>query len=128
MLAGISVDYYLRVEQGSRPNPSVQVLESLARLLLLDDDTTAYLLRLGSAKPDVLAANAQATPLSPRLVAGGNRLRDVFLDPDPGPTAPASCRSSRPSRGHDPLSGPRRESSGWRGRGTVPPTAVATAV
>jgi hypothetical protein len=30
---------------------------------------------------DVLAANALATALSPRLVVGGNRLRDVFLDP-----------------------------------------------
>ncbi|MBE1583178.1 hypothetical protein ACFPOI_57905 [Nonomuraea angiospora] len=30
---------------------------------------------------DVLAANALATALSPRLVAGANRLRDVFLGP-----------------------------------------------
>ena len=30
---------------------------------------------------DVLAANALATALSPRLRTGGNRLRDVFLDP-----------------------------------------------
>jgi hypothetical protein len=30
---------------------------------------------------DVLVANPLATALSPRLVAGGNRLRDVFLDP-----------------------------------------------
>ncbi|NYF56687.1 MmyB family transcriptional regulator [Micromonospora purpureochromogenes] len=30
---------------------------------------------------DVLAANPLATALSPRLVAGANRLRDVFLDP-----------------------------------------------
>ncbi|MEU5346446.1 hypothetical protein AB0H18_37460 [Streptomyces sp. NPDC020766] len=30
---------------------------------------------------DVLAANAPAAALSPRLVAGANRLRDVFLDP-----------------------------------------------
>ncbi|GAA0420907.1 transcriptional regulator [Acrocarpospora corrugata] len=30
---------------------------------------------------DVLAANALATALSPRLTVGGNRLRDVFLDP-----------------------------------------------
>jgi transcriptional regulator with XRE-family HTH domain len=29
---------------------------------------------------DVLAANPLATALSPRLAAGGNRLRDVFLD------------------------------------------------
>ncbi|MFC8664848.1 helix-turn-helix domain-containing protein [Streptomyces sp. NPDC057199] len=115
MLAGISADYYLRLEQGRDRNPSVQVLESLARVLRLDDDATAYLLRLGADKPrrrqrrrrketvppgianlvamlplpatvegryfDVLAANALATALSPRLVAGANRLRDVFLDP-----------------------------------------------
>jgi hypothetical protein len=30
---------------------------------------------------DVLIANALATALSPRLAAGANRLRDVFLDP-----------------------------------------------
>jgi hypothetical protein len=30
---------------------------------------------------DVLAANPPATALSPRLVVGGNRLRDVLLDP-----------------------------------------------
>jgi transcriptional regulator with XRE-family HTH domain len=115
MLAGISADYYLRLEQGRDRNPSVQVLESLARVLQLDDDGTAYLLGLGADKPrrsrrrrrretvppsiaklvatlplpafvegryfDVLAANALATALSPRLVTGGNRLRDVFLDP-----------------------------------------------
>ncbi|MFF0771596.1 helix-turn-helix domain-containing protein [Nonomuraea wenchangensis] len=115
MLAGISADYYLRLEQGRDRNPSAQVLESLARVLRLDDDATAYLLRLGTGDPrrrrrrprkesvpagvaklvatlalpayvegrafDVLAANAQATALSPRLVAGRNRLRDVFLDP-----------------------------------------------
>lgn len=31
---------------------------------------------------DVLAANPLATALSPRLTAGANRLRDVFLDPE----------------------------------------------
>ncbi|MGX5682146.1 MmyB family transcriptional regulator [Schumannella luteola] len=30
---------------------------------------------------DVLAANSLATALSPRLAVGGNRLRDIFLDP-----------------------------------------------
>lgn len=33
---------------------------------------------------DVLAVNALATALSPRLVVGANRLRDVFLDLDEG--------------------------------------------
>jgi transcriptional regulator with XRE-family HTH domain len=51
MLAGISADYYLRLEQGRDRNPSVQVLESLARVLHLDDDAAAYLLGLGTDKP-----------------------------------------------------------------------------
>jgi transcriptional regulator with XRE-family HTH domain len=42
MLAGISSDYYLRLEQGRDHNPSVQVLESLARVLRLDEAATAY--------------------------------------------------------------------------------------
>jgi transcriptional regulator with XRE-family HTH domain len=115
MLAGISADYYLRLEQGRDRNPSVQVLESLARVLQLDEAGAAYLLSLGAEKPrrtrrrprkeavpsgirklldsltlpafvegryfDVLAANPLATTLSPHLMTGHNRLRDVFLDP-----------------------------------------------
>ncbi|MDM8083971.1 helix-turn-helix transcriptional regulator [Cellulomonas cellasea] len=48
MLAGISSDYYLRLEQGRNHNPSAQVLESLARVLRLDDAATAYLLELAA--------------------------------------------------------------------------------
>ena len=113
-LAGISADYYLRLEQGRDRNPSRQVLEAIARVLQLDDDTTAYLIGLTEQRPpkrrrrrketvppgmvkflaavglpafvegrylDVLAANPLAEAISPRLVAGANRLRDVFLDP-----------------------------------------------
>jgi transcriptional regulator with XRE-family HTH domain len=35
MLAGISVDYYLRLEQGRDQHPSPQVLDALARALRL---------------------------------------------------------------------------------------------
>ncbi|WP_030454115.1 helix-turn-helix domain-containing protein [Herbidospora cretacea] len=113
MLAGISAEYYLRLEQGRDRHPSPQVLRSIARVLRLDDDS--YLLGLAEEKPrrprrrprkevvppstarlvaslpfpafvegrylDVLAANPLATALSPRLRVGGNRLRDVFLEP-----------------------------------------------
>ncbi|MEV6389365.1 helix-turn-helix domain-containing protein [Nocardia xishanensis] len=51
MLAGISADYYLRLEQGRDRKPSVQVLESIARVLQLDEDTSAYLLGLAADKP-----------------------------------------------------------------------------
>jgi transcriptional regulator with XRE-family HTH domain len=51
MLAGISADYYLRLEQGRDRNPSMQVLESLARVLQLDQESTDYLLGLAAPRP-----------------------------------------------------------------------------
>ncbi|WAC94056.1 helix-turn-helix transcriptional regulator [Mycobacterium sp. Aquia_213] len=42
-LAGVSVDYYLRIEQGREKSPSDQVLDGIARALKLDDDDAAYL-------------------------------------------------------------------------------------
>jgi transcriptional regulator with XRE-family HTH domain len=43
MLAGISADYYLRLERGRDTNPSEQVLSALARVLHLDDVEHRYL-------------------------------------------------------------------------------------
>lgn len=37
-LAGISSDYYLRLEQGRDHHPSAQVIDALARSLRLDED------------------------------------------------------------------------------------------
>lgn len=51
MLAGISSDYYLRLEQGRDRNPSPQVLEALARVLRLDRAATDYLLGLAAPRP-----------------------------------------------------------------------------
>jgi transcriptional regulator with XRE-family HTH domain len=42
-LAGVSVDYYLRLEQGRETNPSDQVLDALGRALKLDDDAGTYM-------------------------------------------------------------------------------------
>ncbi len=50
ILAGISTEYYLRLEQGRESHPSDQVLHALARALLLDDAATAYLREL-AARP-----------------------------------------------------------------------------
>jgi transcriptional regulator with XRE-family HTH domain len=51
MLAGISADYYLRLEQGRDRNPSIQVLEALARVLRLDDAAADYLISLATPRP-----------------------------------------------------------------------------
>lgn len=52
--AGVSVDYYVRLEQGRERHPSVQVIDALAQALQLDQDGRAHLYRvagLGSAPP-----------------------------------------------------------------------------
>jgi transcriptional regulator with XRE-family HTH domain len=51
LLAGISADYYLRLERGRDRNPSPQVLDALARVLELDGVEREYLLGLGAARP-----------------------------------------------------------------------------
>lgn len=45
-LAGMSLSYYIRLEQGEATTPSEQVTGSLARALRLDADTTTYLYRI----------------------------------------------------------------------------------
>jgi transcriptional regulator with XRE-family HTH domain len=51
MLAGISAEYYLRLEQGRDRHPSAQVLAALARVLQLDAEATSYLVELAQQKP-----------------------------------------------------------------------------
>lgn len=51
LLAGISPNYYLRLEQGRDRHPSAQVLDALARALQLDGAETAFLHSLASVAP-----------------------------------------------------------------------------
>ncbi|MET0164817.1 MAG: helix-turn-helix transcriptional regulator, partial [Vicinamibacterales bacterium] len=48
LLAGISSEYYLRLEQGRDTHPSAQILDALARALRLDLKATRHLYRLAS--------------------------------------------------------------------------------
>lgn len=50
-MAGLSVDYYTRLEQGRERHPSVQVLEVLGRALRLDDDARLHLFRIAGMIP-----------------------------------------------------------------------------
>ena len=49
--AGISVDYYLRLEQGRDRQPSEQVVRALGRALMLSPDATTYLHRIANPAP-----------------------------------------------------------------------------
>jgi transcriptional regulator with XRE-family HTH domain len=60
LLAGVSSDYYVRLEQGRDQHPSQQVLDALARALQLDDDAVAHLHRL--ANPPSRARRKSSRP------------------------------------------------------------------
>jgi transcriptional regulator with XRE-family HTH domain len=70
LLAGVSVDYYVRLEQGRDQHPSAQVLDALARALQLDDYATAHLHRL--AAPPV--RRRRRSPRPEKVPAGILRL------------------------------------------------------
>jgi len=79
-LAGVSVDYYTRMEQGRVPNPSGAVLDALARALRLDGDATQHLHRLARPQsaarrvPRRQARPQRARPMLQRLL---NDLADI---------------------------------------------------
>ncbi|MFK3981390.1 helix-turn-helix transcriptional regulator [Micromonospora sp. NPDC050397] len=51
VLAGVSVDYYARLEQGRERNPSPQVLDAIGRALKLDADARGHVFRLARLNP-----------------------------------------------------------------------------
>ena len=56
MLAGVSVDYYTRLEQGRERNPSPAVLNALSGALNLDTDLREHLFRLADLAPAIYQA------------------------------------------------------------------------
>ncbi len=75
-LAGISAEYYLRLEQGRDTNPSAQILEALARALQLDIKGTEYLHQLASP-----AGSHREQPDLETAADGADELIDQFSMP-----------------------------------------------
>jgi transcriptional regulator with XRE-family HTH domain len=87
LLAGVSVDYYTRLERGNASGVSETVLEALARALQLDDAERAHLFDL---------ARATQTSTSPRRRRAKQRIRPSvqhMLDAMAG--VPAFVRNGR---------------------------------
>ncbi|MEV0026811.1 helix-turn-helix transcriptional regulator [Streptomyces atroolivaceus] len=102
-LSGVSVDYYVRLEQGRATQPSEQVLDALARVLNLDETERGHLSRLvrqrrhhakapsGRVRPELLrvldlVGDAPALIMNHRMdVLAGNRLAGLLYGrPMPG--------------------------------------------
>ncbi|MER5458066.1 helix-turn-helix transcriptional regulator [Micromonospora sp. NPDC002389] len=78
VLAGVSVDYYTRLEQGRERNPSSSVLAAVARALDLGPDAHDHLFRLAGLSP-----GSTPTPARPQV---GQSLRELL---DAWPDTPA---------------------------------------
>jgi transcriptional regulator with XRE-family HTH domain len=77
MLAGISVEYLARLEQGRTSSPSPSVLTPLARALRLSTDEHDHLFRLArQAPPTATTAGRHVTPSVHRII---DRLGDTAL-------------------------------------------------
>ncbi|MDG6107793.1 helix-turn-helix transcriptional regulator [Dactylosporangium aurantiacum] len=68
-LAGVSVDYYTRLERGRDTNPGRSVLDALATVLRLDDDERAHLHRLATRGHEQGRDATTARPALVRLLA-----------------------------------------------------------
>ena len=87
MLAGVSVDYYTRLERGDLSGASDSVLDALARALQLDDAETAHLFdlsRTANASPLAKKPRKRADAVRPSI----QRLLDAITD------APALVRNN----------------------------------
>lgn len=87
LLAGVSVDYYTRLERGNLSGVSESVLEALARALQLDDAERAHLFHLARAAQG--ATPTRRRPSRQRVRPNVQRLLDAMTD------APAYVRNGR---------------------------------
>jgi transcriptional regulator with XRE-family HTH domain len=95
MLAGMSVDYYNRLERGNLHGASEAVLGSIARALQLDEAETSHLFDLASAANTSPTKRRRSSPQTVRPSI--QRMLDAMTD------APAWVRNAR----HDFLAGNR---------------------
>jgi len=88
LLAGVSIDYYTRLERGRAAGVSDSVLEGIARALHLDEAERAHLF-------DLARASAPAAPRAPRRPAAQQVRPSVRRILDSMTTTPAYVRNAR---------------------------------
>jgi transcriptional regulator with XRE-family HTH domain len=81
MLAGVSVTYYTRLEQGQSQNASDEVLDAIARALQLSDDETAHMRDLARpARRPRRARSEAARPGVRQMVEAMDGVAAVVMD------------------------------------------------
>jgi transcriptional regulator with XRE-family HTH domain len=115
-LAGISNDYYIRLERGKETSPSPEVIDALARALRMEPDEHEHLRSLAA-----LAARrvSEAPPAPSRAASHGVRILLDSLRPNPAHVVrpqqrPPSVESRRPSLVRRPADWPLPQRNVWR--------------
>jgi transcriptional regulator with XRE-family HTH domain len=88
LLAGVSVDYYTRLERGNLGGVSESVLDALAQALQLDEAERGHLFDLARAA-NTTARSPRRRPAQQRVRPGVQRILDAITD------APADVRNGR---------------------------------
>ena len=91
LLAGVSIDYYTRLERGRAHGASDSVLEGIARALHLDEAGRAHLF-------DLARASAPAAPRAPRRPSPRQVRPSVRRILDSMTTTPAGHPGRQPAR------------------------------
>ncbi|ARF53054.1 transcriptional regulator [Streptomyces gilvosporeus] len=77
ILAGVSIEYYRRLEQGKQQRPSPAVLEAIARVLKLTDDEHRHLAELSRGRAQAPSAGTQRGRASRTVRAEVRRMLDI---------------------------------------------------
>jgi transcriptional regulator with XRE-family HTH domain len=78
-LAGLSVDYYIRLEQARGPRPSRQVLSALARAFTLTGDEREYLFRVAGEEPSAVPGPSDEVPAGIRYLIDAMRETPAYV-------------------------------------------------
>ena len=89
MLAGVSIDYYTRLERGRADGASDSVLEGIARALQLDEAERSHLFDLARAAAGQVGPTAPRRPAPQKVRPSVRRILDSMT------TAPAYVRNAR---------------------------------
>ena len=89
LLAGVSIDYYVRLDRGRAPGASESVLEGIARALHLDEAERAHLFDLARAAAGSPAARPPRRPGTQQVRPSVRRILDSMT------TTPAYVRNAR---------------------------------
>jgi transcriptional regulator with XRE-family HTH domain len=95
VLAGVSIDYYTRLEQGRERNPSAQVLDAIGRALKLNIDARGHIFRLAGLNPHLAPGSSRdlVHPALLQLLDSSRRSSTSFCGPLP---SSGHCGRTRP--------------------------------